>query len=167
MLRKFRLPSPALVVACVALFVALVGTATAVTVATVPPLAKRALVAENSKRLGGKTTAQLLVTTKAQADQAAKAAAQAAASAPGPASTTAGLTSIKTLSLGGLPPGAVATRQVACDPGQTAIGGGISSDTRVVAVFDSFQLNPTTWQVGAGNFGGGAANVTFYAVCQR
>ena len=52
--RKLRLPSPAMAVALAALFVALSGTAVA---AGVPALAKRALVADNAKKLGGKTPA--------------------------------------------------------------------------------------------------------------
>ncbi len=67
--------SPAFVVAMIALFVALGGTAGAVVTATVP-LAKRALTADNAKKLGGQTSAQLV-------SQASKAA-QTAAQAPGP-----------------------------------------------------------------------------------
>ncbi len=55
--RKLRLPSPAMAVALAALFVALSGTAVA---AGVPALAKRALVADNAKKLGGQTPAALL-----------------------------------------------------------------------------------------------------------
>ena len=55
---KMRRPSPALVVSTVALFVALGGTAGAVVTQAVP-LAKRALVAENAKKLGGQTPAQV------------------------------------------------------------------------------------------------------------
>ena len=51
-----RVPSPALVIALAALFVSLGGTAVA---AGVVPLAKRALVADNAKKLGGQTPAQL------------------------------------------------------------------------------------------------------------
>ncbi len=56
---RIRRPSPALVVALLALFVALSGTAVA---AGVVPLAKRALtadVAKNSLKLGGLTAAQV------------------------------------------------------------------------------------------------------------
>src|SRR2546423_9864581 len=56
MIRK-RLPSPAMVIAVLALFVALGGTAVA---AGVVPLAKRALVADNAKKLGGLTPAALV-----------------------------------------------------------------------------------------------------------
>ena len=47
---KKRRPSPALVVATIALFVALGGSAGAVVTAAVP-LAKRALVADNAKKV--------------------------------------------------------------------------------------------------------------------
>ena len=74
-MRKVHKPSPALVVAVIALFVSLGGTAVA---AGVVPLAKRALVADNAKKLGGQT---------------AQAIAASAASRPGPASSAAGLVS--------------------------------------------------------------------------
>ena len=51
---RMKRPSPAFVVAMVALFVALGGTAGAVVTAAVP-LAKRALVADNAKKVGGLT----------------------------------------------------------------------------------------------------------------
>lgn len=47
-----RKPTPELVIAVLALFVALAGTANAVVEAAVP-LARRALVAENAKKLNG------------------------------------------------------------------------------------------------------------------
>ena len=53
---KIRLPSPAMIVALLALFVALGGTAVA---AGVVPVAKRALVADNAKKLNGLTAAQI------------------------------------------------------------------------------------------------------------
>ena len=52
MLRKLRRPSPALVVASLALFVSLTGTAVS---SGIVPLAKRARVADNANRLGSKT----------------------------------------------------------------------------------------------------------------
>ena len=163
MYRKLRLPSPAMAVALAALFVALSGTAVA---AGVPALAKRALVADNAKKLGGKTSAQLLATANASAKQAAESAASAAASQPGPASTVAGLTTIKTQSVGSLPSGAVRAAQISCDAGQTIVAGGMSSDGLVVTL-DSFPVNPTTWEVDPANLGDGAANVSVYAVCQK
>ena len=56
--RWMKRSSPALVVAMAALFVALGGTAGAVVTAAVP-LAKRALVADNAKKLNGVTASQL------------------------------------------------------------------------------------------------------------
>ena len=105
--RHFKRPSPALVVATVALFVALGGTAGAVVTAAVP-LATRALVAENAKKLGGQTPAQLV-------SQASR--------APGPASTAAGLVVVKS-GTWSLAPDGFADFTVACDAGQKAIGGG-------------------------------------------
>jgi hypothetical protein len=54
MVRRIRRPSPALVVAMLALLVSLSGTAVA---AGVVPLAKRALTADNAKKLGGQSAA--------------------------------------------------------------------------------------------------------------
>ena len=116
MTRKLRLPGPAMVVALVALLVALSGTAVA---AGVVPLAKRALMAENAKKVGGQTPAALLASAK----QAAGASASAAAQQPGPASTAAGLVTIKTGSWN-LNPGSEADFTIACDAGSKAIGGG-------------------------------------------
>ncbi len=130
---RMRRPSPAMVVAMVALFSALGGYATA---ATAVPLAKRALladnakkalVAENAKKLGGQSPAQLVQAASAKAENAATAAVQeaalAAAALPGPASTIAGLVTIKTVSWS-IAPGEDADVTVPCDVGQKAISGG-------------------------------------------
>jgi hypothetical protein len=66
---RLRAPTPALVVAVIALFVALSGTAVA---AGVVPMAKRALFANNAGKLQGKSVRQI-------------------AALPGPASTLAGM----------------------------------------------------------------------------
>jgi hypothetical protein len=151
-------PSPAFVVAMVALFVALGGTAGAVATQAVP-LAKRALVADNSKKLGGQTLAQL----SARAAQAA----QAAATAPGPASTAAGLVVTKSQAVGQMSPGtALRTFSVACDAGTRVIGGGMSTDGAVVT-FDNYPKSDTEWEVVAGNFGSGTANISVYALCLK
>ena len=73
-----RRPSPALVVATIALFVALSGTAVAGGGQSYA-LAKRALLAENAKKLGGQTPAALLAKAKQAADASASAAAEQAA----------------------------------------------------------------------------------------
>jgi hypothetical protein len=161
MFRKLRLPSPAMAVALAALFVALSGTAVA---AGVPALAKRALVAENAKKLGGQTSAQLLAT----ANTAAKQAAESAASQPGPASTVAGLAVIKSAAVGQLNPGQIREFSISCDAGQQVVGGGLSSDALMV-IFDSFPSNATTWTASGGNIFGGSppASVSIWAVCVK
>lgn len=119
-----RRPSPAFVVAMIALFVALGGTAGAVVTAAVP-LAKRALVADNAKKLEGQSLAQLTAKTAA--------AVQAAASAPGPASTAAALVSTKSapFSLG---PGGNQVVTATCDAGAKAIGGGFNNPTSALVL---------------------------------
>src|SRR3990172_11845751 len=116
-------PSPAFVVAMVALFVALGGTAGAVVNAAVP-LAKRALVADNAKKLGGQTAAQI----------SAKATAAALAQSPAgdrPASTAAGLVTTVSQSIGTFAPGFGAAVLGVCASGKKVIGGGFSSDRPV------------------------------------
>jgi hypothetical protein len=155
--RKTMRPSAALVVATISLFVALSGTAGAVVSAAVP-LAKRALVADNAKKLGGQTAAQI-------ATQAAtKAAAQ-----PGPASTAAGLVVLKTgtWSLG---PDGENDFTVTCDAGQKAVGGGWedpggwthSWDDRPTSDGSGWRIYLTTGAGAPGSQSGG-----LYAVCLR
>ena len=156
---KWRLngrPSAAFVVAMIALFVALGGTAGAAEQAAVP-LAKRALVADNAKKLGGQTLAQLTARTAA--------AVQAAASAPGPASTAAGLVVIKTAS-GQVASEAINGTDVSCDSGSKVVGGGFSSDGAVLVV-DSYPKNDTTWSAGGLNLGTSTANFTVHAICLK
>src|SRR5215510_6524477 len=107
MTKRFKRPSPALVVATVALFIALGGTAGAVVNAAVP-LAKRALTADNAKKLGGQTSQQI---------------AQQAAQLPGPASSAAGLVTVKTTTWS-LNPDHGGDFTVTCDAPQKAVGGG-------------------------------------------
>ena len=113
-----RMPSPALVVATAALFVSLGGTAVA---AGVVPLAKRALVADNAKKLGGQT---------------ATAIAAEAAKQPGPASSAAGLVTVKTA------PWSMAADghsdvAVMCDSGQKVVGGGYDDPGGYAHAWDS------------------------------
>lgn len=108
MQHPFRRVSPAMLVALLALFVALSGTAVA---AGVVPLAKRALTADNAKKLQGQSASQIST---------------AAASLPGPASTVSPLISVKTLPWT-LNPDQGSDFTVACDPGQKAISGGFDS----------------------------------------
>lgn len=147
-------PTAAFVVALIALFVALGGTAGAVVTAAVP-LAKRALMADNAKKVNGLTATQI-----------ATAGARAGAALPGPASTATGLVVIKSQSAGQLAvDGPLTPFDVACDSGKV-IGGGISSDGAVVT-FDSFPKTDTTWEVVGANLGSAIANVTAYAICLK
>jgi hypothetical protein len=149
--KRIRRPSAALVVATVALFVALSGTAGAVVNAAVP-LAKRALVADNAKKLQGKTAAALV---------------QQAAAQPGPASTATGLVSIISAPAGQVASGTVRTVDVVCGTaGTKVIAGGMSSDG-AVATFDSFPKSDNTWEIAFGNLGDSPANVNVYALCLR
>jgi hypothetical protein len=151
--------SPALVVAMIGLFVALGGTAGASGQAPVP-LAKRALVADNAKKVGGLTAPQV-------AAAGAKAALALSPEGARPASTAAGLVVIKTQAAGIVPPGgSLPAFSVSCDTGAKVIGGGMSSDGAIVT-FDSYPKGDAAWEVVVGNFGSGAANVSVYAICLR
>ena len=103
-------PSAGLVVAMIALFVALGGTAGAVVTAAVP-LAKRALVADNAKKLSGQTSSQLV---------------SQAAAAPGPASTATSLIAVKTAPFA-LSANGQGAFTATCDAGQKAIAGGYAN----------------------------------------
>lgn len=156
--QRSRRLSPAFVVAMIALFVALGGTAGAVATQAVP-LAKRALSADNAKKLGGQTSAQIV-------SRAASQAASRAASAPGPASTAAGLVTTVSQTFGSLAPGQEAEVMVVCAAGKKVIGGGFSSDGAVYN-FDSHPANDTTWRMylANGDEAQAATNVRVYALC--
>ena len=163
---KMRRPTPALVIAMIALFVALGGTAGAVVTAAVPLAkralvadnAKRALVADNAKKLGGQTASQV-------AGQAAKAA--VALSPPGAreASTAVGLVSTKTQTAQ-LGAGAAQAFQVVCDTGQKVLSGGFVADNAVIIAVGNGPMSETTWGIGLLNLDSSApANVNLYAIC--
>jgi hypothetical protein len=155
---KMRRPTPALVVGMIALFVALGGTAGAVVTAAVP-LAKRALVADNAKKVGGVTAAQL-------GGAAAQLALKESPAGPRPASTAAGLIAVKT-GTASLGPDGGGEFSVACDAGQKVMGGGFSSNTGVIA-FDSYPQSDTTWSFFLGNLSSTtAATITLYATCLK
>jgi len=133
--RRLRLPSPAMTVALVALFVALSGSALAVG-STIVPLAKRAMTADRAK-LADKSTLAVNATNAGHAltaDSAAKLGAAGSASVvqqavaqaiktPGPASTAAGLVTVKSAQWS-VAPGSHTDQVVTCDAGQKAIAGG-------------------------------------------
>jgi len=118
---KMRRPTPALVVGMIALFVALGGTAGAVVTAAVP-LAKRALVADNAKKLGGQTSAQIVSAAATQAGQA-----------PGPASTAAGLVTTKSAAFS-VSPQQEQIVTATCDAGSKAVGGGFNNPSNALVL---------------------------------
>ncbi len=159
MKRKLRLPSPALIVACLALVVALSGTAVAAGIvanarhANKADLATRAL---NADKVGGKTPVQI-----------AAAAAQAGAQLPGPASTAAGLLVVKTQSGGQVAAQRNGTFAISCDTGAKIMGAGFSSDGPVIN-FNSYPTSDTTWTFELVNLDDAAAhNVSLYATCLK
>jgi len=138
-------------VGLLALFISLGGTAFA---AGVVPLAKRALtadkakVADNANKLEGQTRAALL---------------QKAAQMPGPASSAAGLVTIKQAA-DSVNPKSGREFVVACDGGKKILSGGYSTNGDVLG-FDSRPINDTSWSIYLGNGGEAAAAITLYAVC--
>lgn len=150
-------PSPALVIAVLALFISLSGTAVA---AGVVPLAKRALSADKAKQadnarlLGGKGAAAIIAK---------------AAQSPGPASSAAGLVSVKTAPWS-LPPAGDNDFAVVCDAGQKAIAGGWEDPNGYSHSWDS---RPTAdgsgWRVyvSTGENAPAQQSGTLYAVCLR
>jgi hypothetical protein len=155
---RMKRPSPTFVVALVALFFALGGTAGAVVTAAVP-LAKRALVADNAKKVGGVSAAQL-------GGAAVQLALKQSPAGPRPASTAAGLVTVKsgTTSLAADGEGEFT---VSCDAGQKVLGGGFTSNGSVFA-FDSYPASDTAWRLYLANASQSAgANITLYATCLR
>jgi len=143
--------SPALVIAVLALFVSLSGTAVA---AGVVPLAKRALSADkakqadNAKKLGGATAAAIIAK---------------AAQTPGPASSAGGLVAVKQAT------DSLATKTgrefvIACDGGKKVVSGGFASDGDVFSL-DSRPISDAAWQIYLANAGDANAGVTLYVVC--
>jgi hypothetical protein len=142
----------------VALFVALGGTAGAVVTAAVP-LAKRALSADNAKKLNGVTANQL-------GSAAVAVALRQSPPGPRPAASAAALLAVKTSSAS-LAAGGEGEFTISCDPGQKVAGGGFSSDGAVLG-FDSFPASDSTWRLYLVNADDSAgAGITLYATCVR
>jgi hypothetical protein len=135
----------------IALFVALGGTAGAVAMQAVP-LAKRALVADNARKLGGQTAAQI---------------ASRAAQAPGPASSAAALTTIKSAPFV-LAPGEQGEFSARCDAGQKAIGGGYDNPAGTAFSVDTRPTsNGGSWTIYLMATEDSAALGSVYAICLR
>jgi hypothetical protein len=156
---RLRLPSPALVIASLALIVALSGTAVAAGIvanarhANKADLATRAL---NADKVGGKTPVQI-----------AAAGAQAGAQLPGPASSAAGLVTVKTQSAGQIAANNGGTFSISCDGGAKIMGAGFSSDGPVVN-FNSYPTSDTTWTFLLVNADDAAPHdASLYATCLK
>jgi hypothetical protein len=153
-----------MVVAAAALIVALTGTAIA---AEVVPLAKRARVADNAKKLVGKTPVQIASMPGPATTLEGKTAAQIAET-PGPASAVASLVVYKTgtRSIG---PGEIVDTTTACDQGQKAIGGGFQGpDENLITIFDTRPSSDGgAWRLRLGSFSPEDSNVTLIAVCVK
>lgn len=125
---KLRRPSSALVVALVALFVSLSGTAVA---AGVVPMAKRALFANNAGKLQGKTARQVAAlpgpATSLEGLQA-----EDIAEMPGPASTAASLVSSASSPFA-LAPDEEKDFSAQCPAGAKAVSGGFTSPNVVLS----------------------------------
>ncbi len=137
-MRRIRLPSPAMVVALLALLVALSGTAVA---AGIVPLAKRALIADNAKKLNGLTLDQI-------------------------ASSIPALVSVKSQPWS-LNASGTGDFSVACDSGQKAIAGGYDNPSGDALQLDSRpSADLTAWRIFLGNLSSSAsASGAVYAVC--
>jgi hypothetical protein len=136
---RFRLPSPAMVVAAIALFVALSGTAVA---AGIVAKAKFAL---NAGKVQGNTAAQV-------------------AALPGPASTAASLVTTRTTSFS-VGAGNARSFTASCQSGEKAVGGGYTTDGALVSGPSAPTADGASWQVLVLNLGDSGASGTAYAVC--
>jgi hypothetical protein len=149
MLHRIPHPSPAMVVAMIALLVALSGTAFA---AGVVPVATRALNADNAKKLQGKTSAQLLTLASAKsqlADDASHLQGKTADEIVAAAQTksVSGFVTIKqsNFSMGF---GAIVDYTMSCDAGQKAISGGSQySQAPAVVVESRPTADGSAWKV--------------------
>jgi hypothetical protein len=146
MRKRMRL-SPAMAVALIALFSSLTGVAAGVTVAKAVPLAKKALLANNSTKLQGKTVAQIIASVSMKS-----------------------LVTVKTGSWAQTAAG-VQGYTVTCDSGQKAIAGGWDQLNPNLGGAVSLSSFPTSdgsgWTVWIWNFIASAHSGTTYAICVK
>jgi hypothetical protein len=140
MITKLKAPSPALVIACIALFVALGGTA----IAAAPPV-KRALFANNAGKLQGRTARQVAA-LPGPATYLNGLTAEDIAGQPGPASTASGLVTSSSAPFA-LAPGDARDFSAECAPGQKAVSGGYTTPNAVQGWDTRPTANGTGWTV--------------------
>ncbi|HEX2433208.1 MAG TPA: hypothetical protein VHI55_04575 [Gaiellaceae bacterium] len=142
---KLRPPSPALIVAMVAMLVALSGTAVA---AGVVPLAKRALYANNAGKLQGKTPGQI-------------------AAMPGPTKTVKSLVSTSSAPFS-LDPQGEGEITIPCAGGAKAISGGYATSNVVISADTHPTANGAGWTLYLVNLSSTeAASGSAQAICLK
>jgi hypothetical protein len=111
-------------------------------------LARRALVAENAKKLNGQTVRKV-------------------ANIPGPASTAAGIVTTRTkpVLITANSPGTFFT--IDCNPDEKIISAGYSSNAAVLNLVLYHPTTERTWRMGFANLDDKTATTTLYAVCIR
>jgi hypothetical protein len=146
MFKHVSRPSPAFALALLALFVSLSGTAIA---AGVVPLAKRALTADNAKKLGGQSMAQVVASASAHAldsDHLGGKTADELVAAAQPKSAA----SFFTLKQGmfSMLPSKLLDVTFPCDAGQKAISGGFTySQAPAYLVESAPTADGTAWHL--------------------
>jgi hypothetical protein len=159
---NLRRPSPAMVVALVALFVSLSGTAVAAGV----PLAKRALFASNSGKLQGRTARQVAAMPGPATDLQGLLP-QEIAAMPSPASTASSLV-VSASAPFALAPNEGKDFSAACPGGAKAIAGGYTSANAVLGWDTRPTADGNGWTLFVGNESTTlSATGTVYAVCLR
>jgi hypothetical protein len=165
-MRSVRRPSPAMVVAAIALFMGLTGGALG---AQIVPLAKRALSADKAKRATLADTATKAKTADNAAKLENKTAAQILAQVQiPPVTNVSGLLSTKSQSWT-LAPNQSTTFTIACDAGAKATGGGYDNPNGTAFPFDSAPTTDGTgWKLFLGNPSGSTpASGNLYVVCLK
>jgi hypothetical protein len=159
-MRKPRLPSPALVVAMLALGVALTSSAFA---AGIVPLARHALTANtatNAKKLGGLTRQQIARSVHGARGPQGPA---GPAGAPGSASVSV-VTASFTLAASGST-GDSAQVTVTCTAGTKAVSGGFNGSESVLGLDTQPTQTDDGWSIVVANLSTASVTGTAYAVC--
>jgi hypothetical protein len=139
---RLRTPSPALVVAVIALFVALSGTAVA---AGVVPMAKQALFAKNAGKLQGKSARQVAA-MPGPATSLDGMNPDDIADIPGPASTASSLVSTASVPFA-LAPGEDKDFSAQCPSGAKAISGGYTTPNVVFGLDTRPTADGSGWTI--------------------
>ena len=166
--RRIPHPSPAMAVAMLALLVALTGTAVA---SGVVPVATRALIADNAKKVQGKTPAQLVALASAKS-QLSDDATHLQGKTPdeivalAQTKSVAGFFTLKQANFS-MPTDSVRDYTLTCDAGQKAVSGGSEYSQAPAYVVESRpSADGTAWKVQLDN--PSTANGAFgniFAVC--